>query len=355
MNSYRYIFGPAPSRRFGRSLGVDLTPMKTCTFDCVFCQLGRTPRQTVLRRAFAPVAAVEAELRDWRAGGGEADVVTLAGSGEPTLHRDFGAALSAAARATALPTVLLTNGSLLYRPAVRRAAARADIVKVSLSAWDEASFRRVNRPHPALSFKKHVAGLRAFRAACRGALWLEVFLVPGLNDAPEAVERIARIAETITPDRIHLNTAARPPAEPWVRAASQGNLEALATRFHPTAIVIGEYARTALPETGVGETRVLDLLRRRPCTLRQIAAAFARHPSEISKYLGHLAREGQIGERRIAGETFFRAKPPRERKSAGMSARRGPPLRDPRRLGPAPRDRRLSVDALKQPSKRRII
>lgn len=316
MSFYRHIFGPAPSRRFGRSLGVDLTPMKTCTMDCVFCQLGRTTRRTAQRRAYVPTADVKAELTRWSRERTPADYVTLSGAGEPTLHADFGEILAYAAEATSLPAALLTNGSLLYRKEVRAAARQARVVKASLCAWDEASYRRIHRPHPRCSFEQHMAGLRAFREKYAGKIWLEVFLIEEINTAIEAVERIARRAESVAPDRIHLNFAARPPAETFVHAPRRARLEALAALFRPRATVIDEYARATVPELRLDEARVLDLLRRRPCTLRQLAAAFERHPNEISKYLGHLSRAGQIGEQRIGGETFYRGQPSQEREFA---------------------------------------
>lgn len=161
---FTYLFGPVPSRRLGRSLGVDLTPRKTCTFDCVFCQLGPTTHKTVQRQAYVPTAAVIAELTQWLHAGGTADYITLAGSGEPTLHADFGAIIQFLRAATTIPVALLTNGSLLGDPAVRAAAAQANVVKASLSAWDQPSFASINRPHAALTCAAVVEGLRQFRA-----------------------------------------------------------------------------------------------------------------------------------------------------------------------------------------------
>ena len=309
MSPYRHIFGPVPSRRFGRSLGVDLTPMKTCTLDCVFCQLGRTTRRTVHRRAYVPTEAVKAELTRWTSEKVAADCVTLSGSGEPTLHTGFGEVLACAADVTALPTVLLTNGTLLHRKAVRVSARRAHLVKASLSAWDERSFHRINRPHEGLSFKNHITGLRAFREMYAGELWLEVFLIEGLNAESGSVERIARLAESIAPDRVHLNTAVRPAAEPFVRAASRSRLESFAALFRPRAVVIDEYARPSGGAPRADEERVLDLLRRRPGTIFQIAAAFDLHANEASKIVGRLLRARRVSMETVSGAPFFRAAP----------------------------------------------
>ena len=207
MPSYRYIFGPVPSRRFGRSLGVDLTP--TCTLDCVFCQLGHTSCKTLERQAYVPVESVKDELARWLEKGGEADYVTLSGSGEPTLHSGFGQVLEFVKNETPFTAVVLSNGTLFWMAEVREAASWADIAKVSLSAWNSNSFQTINRPHADLRFDRCVEGLHQFRESFRAKLWLEVFLVPGMNSRCLQVEQIARIAETLAPDEIHLNTAVR--------------------------------------------------------------------------------------------------------------------------------------------------
>ena len=230
VTEYQYLFGPVRSRRLGRSLGIDLLPAKTCTFDCPYCQVGRTTFQTVERREYVPVQAVLDEFDRWHAAGGRADYVTLAGSGEPTLHSRFGEILTALRQRAPIPRALLSNGSLFHLPEVRAAACAAEVVKGTLSAWDEESFRRVHRPHASLNFAQHLAGLRALRQELRGAYWIEVFVVPGVNDRPEDMARIAALARSIGPDRVHLNTAVRPPAESAVAPVSA---EALPARMSP--------------------------------------------------------------------------------------------------------------------------
>ena len=307
MSTYRYIFGPVPSRRFGRSLGVDLTPLKTCSFDCIFCQLGPTPCNTLERREYVPTEAVKAELIRWRDEGGQADYVTLSGSGEPTLHSRFGEVLRFARLELRLPAVLLTNGSLLYLPEVCEAAGHADVAKLSLSAWDEASFRKINRPHADLDFARAVEGMRKFRGQFSGMIWLEVFLIAGLNDSPEDVDFIAALAESIAPDKIQLNTAVRPPAESSVRPVDRETLESLAARFRPRAEVIANFSARPGSAIAVNETAILAMLRRRPCTARQIADVFGMHLNEVAKYTGHLLRENRIQALPRGDETYYKA------------------------------------------------
>lgn len=245
---YRYLFGPVPSRRLGRSLGIDLLGGRRCSFDCVFCEVGRTDVLTRERREYVPTAAVIAELRDWLAGGGEADTITLAGSGEPTLHTGFGDVIDAVHAACRIPVALLTNSTLLGDAAVRAAASRADIVKVSLGVWDDASLAALNRPVADLTFAKLWDGLQAFREMFTGRLWLEVLLVRGINDAPEQVARIAAHAAALRPEKVQLNTVVRPPSFENAAAVDDAQLARLAGLFSPRAEVIaphrgGEEAR----------------------------------------------------------------------------------------------------------------
>lgn len=305
MQRYRHIFGPVPSRRFGRSLGVDLTPLKTCTLDCVFCQLGHTSRKTIERREYVPVKEVKAELSRWHEEGGRADFITLAGSGEPTLHSGFGDILAFIKKRLPFPAVLLSNGTLFWQSGVREAALSAEIVKLSLSAWDAASFHRINRPHPEVNFSLYLAGLRTFRKMFAGKLWLEVFLVEGMNTSPEGLRRLARLAESIAPDEIQLNTAARPPAEASVKPMPRETLESFAEIFRPRATIIAGFPKRCEANVEANEVSILDMLRRRPCTARQIAEAFDMHVNEVSKYVGDLAQSRRIRMAWSGGEIYY--------------------------------------------------
>jgi wyosine [tRNA(Phe)-imidazoG37] synthetase (radical SAM superfamily) len=304
---YKYLFGPVPSRRLGRSLGVDLTPFKTCTLDCIFCQLGRTTNKTLDRKEYVPVAAVEAELNTWIQEGGKADYITLAGSGEPTLHNQFGPILKFIRTRTAIPTALLSNGTLFSLPEVREAANQADLVKLSLSAWDQGSFEHVNRPHPDLKFRDILDGYRTFRSEFQGKLWIEVFLIWGINSVRQEVEKIAAIAQTIAPDEIHLNTAVRPTSEDFVCAMPQNKLEELTDLFRPVAKVIADFSPNKFSDVAANEDTLMALLKRRPCTAEQIAGVFGMHLNEVSKYLGKLLHTGKIQAQAGEHEVYYAA------------------------------------------------
>ena len=305
-NPYRYLFGPVPSRRFGRSLGIDLTPHKTCSLDCVFCQLGRTTRKTLERKPYVPTADVIEEIDNWLQTDGDADFLTLSGSGEPSLHAEFGRVL-AHLRGQPIPSVLLTNGTLLSLPEVRDAAALAQVVKVSLSAWDQKSFEWVNRPHPQLEFGSIVEGLKQFRSVFGGQLWLEVFLLSGINAMAGDVEKIAVLSRELKPDRIHLNTIARPPAEDFAAAVPRVRLEELAGLFDPPAQIAAGFSSQRSKTIEANEETILAMLKRRPCTIKHIEAAFGMHINEVSKYLGVLLEKKQIHADRKNQAVYYTA------------------------------------------------
>lgn len=305
MSSYQYLFGPVPSRRFGRSLGVDLVPHKTCSLNCVFCEVGRSTEITLRRAEYVPTRDVLAELDDWLKTDGDADYITLAGSGEPTLHTHCGEILDHLRNHTPIATAVLTNGTLLVEPAVRLSLASAGVVKTTLSAWDPASYERIHRPHPDATFERLLEGTRRFRREYTGQLWLEVVLLAGLNDRPEDVRRIAALAKEIGPDRIHLNTAVRPPAEASAEPVVAETLAGLVGLFTPAAELAVNFRRCGEPKDAVSARQILDLLDRRPCTAQQIADAFAVGVVSVAPLLDDLLKAGRVRTEQRGAEVFF--------------------------------------------------
>ena len=303
----KHIFGPVPSRRFGRSLGIDCNAPKTCTLDCVFCQLGPTTHLTTTLQAAVPVQDLLQEIKDWLDSDGQADVLTFSGSGEPTLHPGLGDIIEGIRALCSMKVLLLTNGTLLHRPEVRAAARKADMVKYSLSAWDQASFEQINRPHPEISFETLLNGLQAFRPEFSGQLFQETFVIQGVNDTPEAMDRIAAFSRTIRPDRVQLNTAVRPPAQSWVQPVDADRLQQLAAHFDPPAEIIAEFRADQQPAVQTTTRHILDMLKRRPCTLEDVAHSFSLHPNEATKYLGRLVRRGEVQAETRGEDTYYRA------------------------------------------------
>ncbi|MGE4565096.1 MAG: radical SAM protein, partial [Victivallaceae bacterium] len=199
MQSPNYIFGPVPSRRLGRSLGIDLIPYKICSYDCIYCQLGRTTTKTMTRREYLPIdeiiAGIERKLKETC----EFDYITLSGSGEPTLHSGLGVLIEAIKKLTRKPLAVITNGSLLKDAAVRAELMAADVVMPSLDAGTQEYFETVNRPCPGLLLDDVVDGLAHFSREFKGKLWLEVFLLGGSFDPVARAWEIANVTRWIRP------------------------------------------------------------------------------------------------------------------------------------------------------------
>jgi len=313
--SYRHLFGPVRSRRLGRSLGLDLVPVKTCTFECPYCQLGGTTCKTLERREYVPTAAVIAEFTSWLQSDGLADCVTLAGSGEPTLHSRFGEILDAVERLTHIRRILLSNGSLFSLPEVRAAAVKANVVKGTLSAWDQESFARLHRPHPGLHFQSFFEGFKRLREEFRGEFWLEVFLIQGANDRDEQVARIAALAREIRPNRIHLNTAIRPPTERWVGAVPEERLLQLAAFFQPRAEVASmgseetPPATTAHPAGALLKDRIEALIQRHPATASEVGSALGVALDEVEGAMRVLLAAGTVEIEQRGHSLYYTAAP----------------------------------------------
>ena len=305
----RHIFGPVPSRRLGRSLGVDLVPYKTCTYDCIYCQLGRTTNLTVDRQEWFPLDEIIDELKDKLAT--RPDWITMSGSGEPTLYSRLGELIARIHSITDVPVAVLTNGSLLWHEDVQREIMDANLVIPSLDAGDQSMFTAVNRPHPSISFDFMVDGLATFRDRYRGQYWLEVFILGGHTAVRAETGKITScVRRRIRPDRIQLNTVTRPPAEDYAAPVDRYLLKELSELFTPRAAVIADFQGVhGAPEFSTTRDTVLDLLRRRPCTLQDIAGGLGIHRNEAVKYVEDLLGKVLIDRVNLKGTTCFRAGP----------------------------------------------
>jgi wyosine [tRNA(Phe)-imidazoG37] synthetase (radical SAM superfamily) len=302
----KYVFGPVPSRRLGRSLGVDLVPFKTCTYDCIYCQLGRTTCKTIERKERVPLGAVLEELD--RRLGSRPDYITLSGSGEPTLFSRLDELIAAIKSRTQIPLAVLTNGSLLWMDEVQRELLDADMVIPSLDAGGAEVYRLVNRPHEVISFERMLGGLISFRRRFHGKFWLEVFLIGAYTTSSDELAGIRRCVELIKPDRVQLNTATRPPAESYAVPVSEDRLRAIANTFAPPAEVIGEYQEGGhVSDLTVGRQEILALVERRPCSVQDIAEGLGMPSPEVAKHLESLLADGLVGVTWGAGRPYYEA------------------------------------------------
>jgi wyosine [tRNA(Phe)-imidazoG37] synthetase (radical SAM superfamily) len=311
----KYVYGPVPSRRLGQSLGIDTIPLKTCNWNCVYCQLGRTQPLINERKEYFPSEEILAEVQDALDAHqlGEIDWVTFVGSGEPLLHSNMGWLMRQVKAKTKLPVAVITNGSLLYLPQVRHELAVADAVMPSLDAGTADLYRQINRPHPEVTFQRLVEGLAVFREEFRGKLWVEVMLVGGLNDGPQELKDIARVMHRIRPDAVHINLPTRPPVETWVQLPTNESLmQAMA--------ILGNVAEVVHPAEGSfdlsGYDNIVDavigIITRHPMRQEELENTLSRwSPGMVNQALADLTASGraQIVER--YGVRFWSAAPSR--------------------------------------------
>ena len=207
-----YVFGPVPSRRLGLSLGVDLIPPKTCTFDCLYCQVGRTTSKTLEMKPFVPVRDVVEEIEK-KVAKTVPDAITLAGSGEPTLHSEIDQVIASIKKMTEIPVVLLTNGALFWKEEVRQRTLNSDIIMPTLSSAFETTFRKIHRPYSGLSLDKIIDGLKHLRQDYEGQIFLEVVLLARFNDMEKELEGLKTVIDDINHEKIQLNIVVRPPSD----------------------------------------------------------------------------------------------------------------------------------------------
>jgi len=308
-SDYKYLYGPVPSRRLGRSLGIDLVPFKTCTYDCIYCQLGRTTNKTIERCEYVPVKDIICELKSKLAMGDSLDYISIAGSGEPTLHSYIGELIGMIKNMTTIPLAVLTNGSLLYLPEVRAALIRADLVIPSLDAGDESMFQYVNRPHPDISFNTMVNGLIEFTRDFPGQVWLEILLVSGVTGIAADAQKIADLAKKIGAKRVQLNTVCRPAVEEFACAVERNQMKNLSRLFPGEVDIISDDESVYLSVFAAQDTaneEIVSLLARRPCTLSGICSGLGLHPHDAAKKLKILVDEKRITTLRADHDVFYK-------------------------------------------------
>ncbi|BBA53121.1 hypothetical protein FV113G1_34740 [Fusobacterium varium] len=216
---YKHVFGPVPSRRLGISLGVDLVKPKSCNMNCVFCECGATPKLADKRKSFKDIKEVENEikavLKDVKP-----DYVTFSGSGEPTLSKDLGEIINWIKDNTDVSVCLITNSLLLNNDEVIKEVQRADLIIPTLNSVDDDIFHKINRPSKDIHISMIMSGLQKLSAVFKGRIYLETFIIEGLNDGEEHIKRMAEFLRTIKFTKIQLNSLARRGAESWVKPAS---------------------------------------------------------------------------------------------------------------------------------------
>ncbi|MFC1824916.1 radical SAM protein [Thermodesulfobacteriota bacterium] len=300
-----YVFGPVPSRRLGLSLGIDLVPAKTCTYDCLYCQVGKTTSETLKTEPYVPLQDVIKEL-ERHLEGANPETITLAGSGEPTLHSGIGQLITEIKGLSDIKIALLTNGSLLWQENVRERILGADIILPTLTSAFEATFRAIHRPHSDLRAESVIKGLKELRRIYRGLLFLEVMLLRGFNDSDREIEGLKRVINDISPDRVQLNTVERPPSDPKAQSLDKKRLEEIKNFLGDRVEIVAE--APFKPHRGryqSVEGPIMEMTRRRPMRAIDIAQSLDLSLGDVEGIISGLVVKGALQERQHSREIYY--------------------------------------------------
>lgn len=300
-----YIFGPVPSRRLGLSLGVDLIPSKTCTYDCLYCQIGKTTCKTLKTDQYVPIDQVMGQLEQ-TIEKTRPDTVTIAGSGEPTLNSQLGEVITFIKSLTEIRVAILTNGSLLWKDEVRNRILDADIITPTLSSGFDETFRAIHRPHPDLDLSIIIKGLKALRKSFNGNFWLELVLLAGYNDNDKELEKLKQVIDEILPDKIQLNTVVRPPSDSRAVSLDKKQLENIKNYFGVnTEIIADSSSEQKGAEYESLSSAVLEMAKRRPVSALDIARVLDIEIVEVEGILKGFLIKGRIKKREHHGENYY--------------------------------------------------
>lgn len=300
------IFGPVPSRRLGMSLGIDIIPYKTCTFDCVYCECGATTNKTCERREFFPLGDILVELEQRLSEMPDTpDALTLSGAGEPTLYGKLGELILAVKRLSDIPVAVITNSSLLDRAGVRDELHHADIVLPSLDTALEHTFLRLNRPYELCSLDRIINGLERFTKDFVGTILLEILLVDGFNTDTENLDALRRAVGRLRVDSVQLNTAVRPGTVRGIEPLGGARLAEAGKVIAPNCEIITDATvKTDREDTAI-RNRIIALVARRPSTAEDLHRALGVPLTGVVKLLTRLADEGRIVSEAQGDKTFY--------------------------------------------------
>lgn len=294
MKEMKYVYGPVPSRRLGISLGISPIPKKTCNYSCIYCQLGRTNRMTNERQMFFKLDDIMKEFELVLESKTVFDVITIVGEGEPTLYKGLGELIVEIKKRTDKPVAVITNGALLYDPKLREELDQADIVLPTLDAYDEKSFKEINRPHGALRFKDLKEGLILFSEKYNGQLWIEIMLIQGMNDDIGSLKKYKEMLECITYDRLYINTPVRPPAEENVKEVGPEGMSVAVEMLGGISIDLLE-SEGFHSEISDHFEAILSIIKRHPMNQFEIESFLSsRGCSEVDKIMNRLKDDKSI-------------------------------------------------------------
>lgn len=309
---YDHLFGPVPSRRLGMSLGVDIVPLKTCTLNCVYCECGATSHHTLERAEYIPAKIIIDELDNFLATAVpiDIDVITFAGGGEPTLNSAIDQIIKhLRTKYSEHKIALLTNGTLFHLKEVRQTIMPLDYVLPSIDAVSQPIFDKINNPVTGFDYSSYIEGLKIFSKEYKGTLWVEVFIVPGINDTESELKKIKKVLEEINPSRVQLNTLDRPGTYHWVEPASNERLHQIANFLLPlpVEIITRKFQNLQLnSENPQNIENLFTTLKRRPLTIEDLAAALKKSINETQVLVKGLMFKKILSSEEVDGKVFYR-------------------------------------------------
>lgn len=299
------VFGPVLSKRLGNSLGIDVIPHKTCSYNCIYCQLGSEENTITDLTNYYSVDEIIYELKEALLNNKNIDYITFTGSGEPTLYKDLKKLIYEIKQITDIPVCIITNGSLLYKQEMRSNLLLADLIIPSLDAGNEETFKLIDNPNKEIDFDKMVEGLIEFKKVFKGEYWLEIFLLKDMNDNEDELDDIIKIVKKIKPDRIQLITATRRVANEKAKALSDEELKKIKKYFNSKCDI--EIDIPNISENHKGNTRILteedivNFLIRQPDTAYIIAKSFNENERKVKELLDLLIKKNKVREEIVNG------------------------------------------------------
>lgn len=305
----KYLFGPVPSRRLGYSLGVDILPAKVCTFDCIYCEVGKTTRKTAEREDFGNSEEILAELKEFlKTFTGRIDHITISGSGEPTLHKKLGYLAKEIKKMTDIPLALITNASLFYIEEVRREAMLFDVVLPSIDAGLNDTFQKINQPHRNISLDKMVEGLKMFCEEYKGQILLEILFVKGINDSEKDILALRKAISSMKVNKLQINTVVRPPAYDGYKPIEEKDKEKIRNLLGDIAEIELVFKSEKDNFSNAGADDVENLIARRPCTFEMISASLGIPIDRLRVIMDELEGRKRIKSDNFNGEFFYSIK-----------------------------------------------
>lgn len=310
----QYVFGPVASRRLGRSLGVDMVPAKTCTIDCIYCEAGKTDKLTCQRKEYVPLAAVQAELQEVLASSPELDYITFSGAGEPTLNSQWGElACWLKQNYPQYRICLLTNGTLLNDPQVRKNLQYVDLAVPNFDAGNAEELAVINRPAPGITVESIAEGIRLAAAEYPGKLVLELFIVPGVNDSDKSIAAFAEYIKSFAGLRmVQLNTLDRPGVVDWIKPADAATIKRFIEGLQDIVPVesVGRYrCRSSAWQSDIKpddmDNILLDMVKHRAVSAADIAAALKISLEEAGKRAEQLVSSGLLAAEKNGKDIFY--------------------------------------------------